>query len=821
MLDDVAEPFGGQPLLEDRGMPRLSTGRTAGGFFDHGLGRAGRIGRGGERGIAGVLTQACLKVADDRFQFGDPPTQLLASGAGATSHVQSIGNQHPISCAWSTTGERLPRVYYQVHIYLNLSGTLNDSPGAGLARGSRPQYRQMTSADLWPLREAAVRMKSWIWFVGLIPIFAWSTAAAPPEKSALPDPSVLKSIDERGTRLANAVAELRRLGVADALLTDIEVYHKAALWAIRQGELRRPEDVERTLAVLDRGLLRASQQGRGESPWLNLAGFAVARGYRSRLDGSVQPYAVTFPPDYGKDQRRRWRLDVVLHGRDDSLNEVKFLHQHRGDAPAPAGQSFVQLDIFGRGNNAYRWAGEVDVSEAVDSFLTVERGLSRAQLLDPSRVVLRGFSMGGAGTWHIGLQRPDHWCAIAPGAGFTTTRGYVPGIEKSLTPEQAACLSIYDAIDYAENAANVPVVAYAGEKDPQLRAAQSIQDKLKPLGIPMTLLVAPGPGHKFPPEWQAKVEEELVKHVAAGRPEYPKRLRFVTYTTRCSGCDWVQILALDRHYSRALVDASRNDDGFKFETTNVRILDLRLPSGATRQTLNVDGDGQRFESRPCQLANGELHLYLEKREGKWSAVYPERITVGRARSPQKLPGLQGPIDDAFTGSFLCVRGTNKPWHGTTQEYAEENLRHFQEEWSRYFRGELPVKDDVDITAEDIASRHLILFGDPASNALIEQVLPGLPLTWTKERISLDGREVDSANHIPVVIYPSPLALEHYVVLNSGHTFHAADFRGTNALLYPRLGDFALLKLKNEKNDPLAIEVLKAGLFDDFWHYQKP
>ena len=86
-------------------------------------------------------------------------------------------------------------------------------------------------------------------------------------------------------------------------------------------------------------LLRASQQARGETPWLNLAGCAVARGYRSRLDCSVQPYAITFPADYGKDPRRRWRLDVVLHGRDDSLNEVKFLHQHRGDTPASATQN--------------------------------------------------------------------------------------------------------------------------------------------------------------------------------------------------------------------------------------------------------------------------------------------------------------------------------------------------------------------------------------------------------------------------------------------------------------------------------------------------
>jgi hypothetical protein len=235
----------------------------------------------------------------------------------------------------------------------------------------------------------------------------------------------------------------------------------------------------------------------------------------------------------------------------------------------------------------------------------------------------------------------------------------------------------------------------------------------------------------------------------------------------------------------------------------------------------VQLDGRLFESRPAATSGGELHLCFEKRAGDWHAVLPERIATDRLRRLQKTSGLQGPIDDAFTAPFLCVRGTGKPWHLATHDYAEANLRRFQDEWSRFFRGDLPIKDDVDVTAEDIASHHLILFGDPASNALIGQVLIELPLKWTKEQITLDGETVDSATHVPMLIYPNPLAVERYVVVNSGHTFHEAEFRGNNALLYPRLGDFALLRIKDDKNDPLASEVLRAGLFDDFWKAARP
>src|SRR5262249_27625468 len=110
--------------------------------------------------------------------------------------------------------------------------------------------------------------------------------------------------------------------------------------------------------------------------------------------------------------------------------------------------------------------------------------------------------------------------------------------------------------------------------------------------------------------------------------------------------------------------------------------------------------------------------------------------------------------------------------------------------------------------------------DPASNSLIAQVLPRLPLKWTREQITLADKTAAAGSHVPVLIYPSPLNGDRYVVLNSGHTFHTADFEGTNALLYPRLGDYALLKLAPTEKAPLAVDVVMAGLFDDSWQVGK-
>src|SRR6202049_2928933 len=99
----------------------------------------------------------------------------------------------------------------------------------------------------------------------------------------------------------------------DALLVDVEIFHEAARWIMTfPEEFFRKEAVANTLQVLDQGLQRAGQLKQGKSPWTSQKGRLI-RGYRSAVDGSVQPYRLTVPDDY--DGSRAWALDGVEHGR--------------------------------------------------------------------------------------------------------------------------------------------------------------------------------------------------------------------------------------------------------------------------------------------------------------------------------------------------------------------------------------------------------------------------------------------------------------------------------------------------------------------------
>ena len=656
--------------------------------------------------------------------------------------------------------------------------------------------------------------------VGVVAVASAQPYGPPPVVP--PDEMALKTIKQRTEKLAKEIARLRTQGVRDYLLDDVEVYLKAATWIVTHGEFYQKNAADQTLAALDRGLLRASQVSRGDWPWLGQTGRAVVRGYRSAVDGSIQPYAVTLPADYGSDAKKKYRFDVVLHGRNDGMTEVSFLQSHSGDKAAPKGLDHVILDIYGRGNNAYRWAGEADVNEAIEHFIAVENGFGRGALIDPTRFVLRGFSMGGAGTWHLGLHRPDRWSVLGPGAGFTTTRGYVT-LDDKLRPEAEACLHIYDAVDYAENAFDVPIVAYAGEKDKQLAAARNVEEKLKPLGINMKLLVAPGLAHQYPPEWEEKAEAEYAKFLAKGKPGYPRKIHFVTYTLKYASCYWLDILSLDEHYKRAVVDAEQVDDNYQVTTQNVRTLQLTMGPGATRNLLTVTIDGQRIRTRPYggTARNPDLHIYLEKTGDRWAALLPERLLTDRMAHAAKSAGNSGADRRRLHDVVPLRSGHARSLEQRHRGLRPRNLQRFRNEWSRYFRGELPIKEDEEVTPDDIATKNLILFGDPASNSLIEQVYTGLPLQWTKEKIVWQGKEYAAGQHVPVLIYPNPLNKDTYVVLNSGHTFRGEDFLKSNAMLYPRLGDFAILKLNGAKKDPLGAEIVVGGLFNEFWRLPPP
>ncbi|MBI5756961.1 MAG: prolyl oligopeptidase family serine peptidase, partial [Planctomycetales bacterium] len=647
-----------------------------------------------------------------------------------------------------------------------------------------------------------------------IALGAWP---AVPSHAQAPQPLSVEqrqALDQGLQTLEKSLVALRDQPAGD--IADAGIFLKGLAWGLKYDPEFTPADITLMQKAVARGEQRAKALADGKRSWTARRG-KLALGYVSRVDGSVQPYGIIVPAKY--DSTQPTRLDVVLHGstRPVGLSELKFIARFdEGDeaAASPPDQPFIELHPLGRVENCYRWAGETDVFEAIED-------VCRRYHIDRDRIVLRGMSMGASGTWHLGLKHPDRFVALGPYCGYVDTHRFsetpLGNFVKigPLPAHQELGLHMLDSIDYAANAGVVPAVACMGEKDVFFQAHVLMGNAMQREGLTMVNLISPGTGHVIDPVTHAEQMRRIGEHVAIGLNHTPRELRFVTWTLKYSRCHWLQVLGLERHYARAELSARFGDGIVEVaepkNITRFAILTSALP--AVPKKIRV---GTTEIVVPDSITAKSSGLVVSRRGDAW------RIDgdFSQVALPGKRPGLQGPIDDAFTTPFLCVRGTGQPWNAAVQAYADASLQRFAHEWHHYFRGELPVKDDSAVTDEDVRTRNLILFGDPGSNTWIAKVLPHLPLTWSKENLRLAGEDFSAADHVPALIAANPLpgAASRYVVLNSGHTFREAELAKLNYLLFPRWGDWAVLQIDPSRlpTAPVDEKIVRAGYFDEQW-----
>ena len=127
--------------------------------------------------------------------------------------------------------------------------------------------------------------------------------------------------------------------------------------------------------------------------------------------------------------------------------------------------------------------------------------------------------MGGAGVWHLATHYPWFWAAAAPGAGFAETSEYskILARQPNLPSYEQSLWHLYDATDYAVNLFNCPTIAYSGELDKQMQAADIMGRHLKKEGLILTHLIGPKTAHKYEPETKKKLSRRFDELVAPGK----------------------------------------------------------------------------------------------------------------------------------------------------------------------------------------------------------------------------------------------------------------------------------------------------------------
>ncbi len=512
--------------------------------------------------------------------------------------------------------------------------------------------------------------------------------------------------------------------------------------------------------------------------------------FHSDVDDSNQPYALYLPKSF--DPGKKYPLVVSLH-QEDSNHRLN-LRSLFGAATRLGGEAdtedmryfppvrdvdFIIACPYARGTMGYQGIAEKDV---YDMLADVKRRFP----VDEDRIYLTGISMGGAGALWLALTRPDVWAAVAPVSPLPG------GVAEELAP----------------NGLQLPIRLFHGDQDPvaSVETSRRWQRKLQDSGVTADYLEFPGVRHNA---WDLAYRNGAIFDWFAKfrRNPFPDRVRFVTRSYRYSSAYWVRIDGLTPGMA-ASIDAEWTANGeFHIQTQNIEGFTITVapahlplvrqvgqavpPASSSVLTVSIDATPVRVKPSPS--------LSFTKSAGRWQS--------GRFEPTGKRPGAEGPISEAVSARQIYVYGGSGARTAEELE-ARRKIAETAAAWSTArsrLALSLAVKADTAVTAADLDSADLILFGTPETNSVIARFAPSLPL-------ALSPAAADFG-----LLFIAPIG-KHYALVSSGLPWWTgADEanRSGNSLapeqlrLLSSFGDYILFKGS-------LTNVVAEGRFDRNW-----
>ena len=265
-----------------------------------------------------------------------------------------------------------------------------------------------------------------------------------------------------------------------------------------------------------------------------------------------------------------------------------------------------------------RWWAYEDPKSYVHAAIQAARALYP---IDPDRVSLAGMSMGGYGTWNIGLRHPDHFAALLPLAG---------GISRfRVSDGDATTLALL------ENGRATPILSAHGTLDPLVPYGPDKEacDHLRSLGGRVTLHTLEGAGHELggAPNAEGEVITEAIDFIVKARRETsPPAVTYVSLAEKLDGAYWLRIAArapgAEQPRVEGLVDREANRVTVKSAgVAKTRVyLDERLLDSAREVTVE-SGGRVAWRGRLVPDVRAVLESWRSRRDP--GLVYPACVDV--------------------------------------------------------------------------------------------------------------------------------------------------------------------------------------------------
>ncbi len=168
----------------------------------------------------------------------------------------------------------------------------------------------------------------------------------------------------------------------------------------------------------------------------------------SPVDGSVQYYGVRAPLEFNPQQN--YASVLSLHGA-----SVEAINQAASYSPKDWAFIIAATNRRPFGFDWEEW-GHLNALASLEHARTLYP-------FDPSRSYLVGHSMGGHGTWHVGVHHPGLFATLAPSAGWESFYSYGGANRPSEPVAWARAHS--DTLEFLDNLANRGVYILHGDQD--------------------------------------------------------------------------------------------------------------------------------------------------------------------------------------------------------------------------------------------------------------------------------------------------------------------------------------------------------------------
>jgi len=201
--------------------------------------------------------------------------------------------------------------------------------------------------------------------------------------------------------------------------------------------------------------------------------------FKARADGAK--ILTVLPPNL--DKAVPAPLIIALHGYGSNAQDMADTWR---EAAAKIGAVLIAPQALERAGSGFSWGvveqGEFLVLHAIEK--------ARAENnIDPKRIVVTGFSQGGAMTYTLAIRHSELFAGAIPVAGY---------YEHPVDPIPA------------QPTAKMPrFVIMVGEKDEPVAVNREAAKRLEAIGAPVQLRIYPNLGHRFPPDRQNEMDSAL------------------------------------------------------------------------------------------------------------------------------------------------------------------------------------------------------------------------------------------------------------------------------------------------------------------------